>query len=72
MKFEEMLKKTSQPVRFKKRIEKIKKRSLVKISWLRFFFFNLYKEKRLNSSTVEVSSSFEQKPNFTRQKGPCA
>ena len=29
------------------------------------FFFNLNKEKRLNSSTVKMSSSFEQKPNFT-------
>ena len=38
---------TGQPVKFKKRIEKIKKRSLVKISWLRNIFFILNKEKKL-------------------------
>ena len=37
---------TSQPINFKKRIEKIKKRSLAKISWLRnnFVYFNQVKK----------------------------
>jgi hypothetical protein len=60
---------TSQLVRFKKRIEKIKKRSLVKISWLRNDFIS-NKEKRSNSS--KISSISEQKPNFTLENGHCA
>ena len=33
--------------------------------------FNSNKEKSLHSSTVKMSSSFEQKPNFTHQNGHC-
>ena len=36
------------------------------------FFFQFKQGKRLNSSTVKMSSSFEQKPNFTHQNGHCA
>ena len=63
---------TSQLVRLKKRIEKTKKNAHTFLAKKHFFFHFKQEKKRLNSSTVKMSSSFEQKPNFTHQNGHCA